>query len=83
MGDRRILSGGLGLPRLVSPDQEEAFSGLIAGRLVISRLVRLRAGWRPSLFPLSLVLGAALWRWVRVPPPDKLDQTARGGQVQA
>ena len=59
----------------------EAFSGLIDGRLVISRLVRLCAGWRPSLFSSSLVLGAVLWRWVRVPPPDKLDQTARSGQV--
>ena len=60
----------------------EAFSGLIAGRLVISLLVRHCAGWRPLLFPSSLVLGAALWRRVRVPPLDKLDQTARGGQVQ-
>ena len=35
----------------------EAFSALIACRLIVSRLVRLRAGWRPSLYPLSLVLG--------------------------
>jgi len=47
-----------------------------------SRLVRSRAGWRPLRRSWSLVLGAALWRRVRVPPPDKLDQTARGGQVQ-
>ena len=60
----------------------EAFSALIACRLIVSRLVRLRAGWRPSLYPSSLVLGAVLRRWVRVPPADKLDQTARGGQVQ-
>ena len=59
-----------------------AFSALIAGHLVVSRLVHLRASWRPLLYPSSLVLGAALRQWARVPPPDKLDQTARGGQVQ-
>ena len=60
----------------------EAFSAFIAGRLVVSRLVRLRAGWRLSLYPSSMVLDAALRRLVRVSPPDKLDQTTRGGQVQ-
>ena len=45
-----------------------------------ARLVRSRAGWRPLHRPWCLVLRC--WRRVRVPPPDKLDQTARGGQVQ-
>ena len=60
----------------------KAFSALIAFHLVVSRLIRLRAGWHPSHYPSSLVLSAALRRWVQVPPPDKLDQTAQGGQVQ-
>ena len=59
----------------------EAFSALIACHLLVSRLVCLRAGWRPSLYPSFLVLGAVLRRWVRVPQSDKLDQTARGGPV--
>ena len=59
----------------------EAFSALIACRLVVSRLVRLITGWRPSLYPSSQVIGAALRQWVRV-PSSQLDQTARGGQVQ-
>ena len=61
---------------------KEAVSGSIAGRLVISHSSAfVLAGVRRSFpGPWSLVLRC--WRWVRVPPPDKLDQTARGGQVQ-
>ena len=36
------------------------FTALIDGRLVVSRLIRLRAGWCPSLYPSTLVLGAAV-----------------------
>ena len=59
--DRRVRSGCARLPRLVWPDQGSCF-GLDRRSPRHLSLVHVRAGWRPTLFPSSPVLGATLWR---------------------